>query len=101
MTQPKALEMPEKCPDCPDQGWYASGADLQWEQLQCEFCYRNPNSLFNVSRAMTALGWASPDRVKILTDALENHHKEWVSSVGCLAECGPLCRALAEFKGAK
>lgn len=36
------------CPNCPNQGWYAVGSNSDgWEQVQCEFCYTEPNSVFN------------------------------------------------------
>jgi hypothetical protein len=36
---------PENCPDCSNQGWYYIG--IYGEQEQCEWCYTNPNSVFN------------------------------------------------------
>ncbi|HEY4714352.1 MAG TPA: hypothetical protein VIH30_08975 [Aquirhabdus sp.] len=46
------------CPNCENQGWYpieTGGCDMdgendtrQIEQIQCEFCYTTPNSVFNV-----------------------------------------------------
>lgn len=45
-------EKGEHCPACPDQGWYVV-ADNRGEaqQEQCEFCYTNPRSIFNLRRA--------------------------------------------------
>lgn len=39
----------QSCPNCPDQGWYAMPNHYtgELEQVQCEFCYANPNSVFN------------------------------------------------------
>jgi hypothetical protein len=49
------------CPNCPDQGWYAietGGCDMdgendtrQMEQVQCEFCWTTPNSVFTIEAA--------------------------------------------------
>ena len=36
-----------KCPDCNDVGWYADGT-IEPTQQQCQFCYCEPNSIFNV-----------------------------------------------------
>ena len=41
------------CPNCPDQGWYAE-QDYGTEevmQVQCQFCYETPNSVFNIEAA--------------------------------------------------
>ena len=50
---PHYLESGEKCPDCDDVGWYAVNncSSLPWEaeQVQCEWCYTNPNSIFNLN----------------------------------------------------
>lgn len=44
----------EECPYCENVGLYISCncSSLPWEseQVQCEFCYTNPNSIFNLSR---------------------------------------------------
>lgn len=40
------------CPNCPDQGWYATEtAKQEWTQVQCQFCHSNPNSVFNIKAA--------------------------------------------------
>lgn len=41
---------PEKCPNCDDVGWYPAGDVYSPHQEQCEFCYTNPNSIFNKRR---------------------------------------------------
>jgi len=53
------MKKPEHCPneDCGNQGWYGEmthqgwdeDGDDMWEpiQVQCEWCYTNPNSVFN------------------------------------------------------
>jgi len=33
-----------KCPACDDVGWYVG---YEGEQVQCQFCYECPDSLFN------------------------------------------------------
>lgn len=41
------------CPACPNQGWYTEGSinqstgEVEPEQVQCEFCYTHPQSVFN------------------------------------------------------
>lgn len=52
-TQPK-VEPTEvfNCPACPNQGWYTDGYQLpngefEPQQVQCEFCYTHPKSVFN------------------------------------------------------
>lgn len=52
----------ERCPNCPDQGWFAvqiGGCDSDGEndtresvQEQCQWCYQNENSLFNARKAL-------------------------------------------------
>jgi len=47
------LPSAKHCPDCPDQGWYSGEhrvSETEWEQeqVQCEFCYSEPLSVFNV-----------------------------------------------------
>jgi hypothetical protein len=62
------------CPNCPDQGWYQdykddevfygqdeNGADIYRiekvpVQVQCEFCWTNPNSYFNAAQTATCNG---------------------------------------------
>lgn len=45
-------ETGEQCPNCDNVGWYmiSNYSSLPWEaeQVQCEFCYTNPNSIFNL-----------------------------------------------------
>lgn len=40
---------PIDCPHCPNQGWFVDSDPHTGEpvQVQCEFCYTNPNSVFN------------------------------------------------------
>lgn len=42
----------DRCPniDCLDRGIIPVQVNGNWESQQCEFCYTNPNSLFNVKR---------------------------------------------------
>lgn len=57
----EAVQEGERCEVCPDQGWYGEmtgGCDSDGEhdtreavQVQCEFCYTNPNSKFNRMQA--------------------------------------------------
>jgi len=43
----------DSCPNCPNQGWIGHQSSTEmWEQEQCEFCYTNENSLFNVRAAI-------------------------------------------------
>lgn len=43
----------ERCPDCPDQGWYAfqQPSTGEVEQEQCEFCCSVKNSRFHALEA--------------------------------------------------
>jgi len=50
-------QVPEKCPNCDDTGCYPEvaardrdGQVVELQPVQCEFCYCNPNSVFNVTR---------------------------------------------------
>jgi hypothetical protein len=42
----------ENCPNCDNFGWYidCNYSSLPWEaeQVQCEFCWTNPNSVYNL-----------------------------------------------------
>ena len=40
----------ENCTECEDnQGWYPMQVgESEYEQVQCEWCYTNPNSIFNL-----------------------------------------------------
>ena len=46
----------EGCPNCDDVGWYTdySHHTGEPEQVQCEFCYTNPLSVFNVGKALSS-----------------------------------------------
>jgi hypothetical protein len=46
----------ERCPNCPDQGWYAVRDRYTGDpaQEQCEWCETMPNSLFNALRNFDA-----------------------------------------------
>lgn len=48
-----AAEFPgaKRCPHCPDQGWYPDYHPNTGDpvQIQCEFCYTTPDSLFNAT----------------------------------------------------
>lgn len=38
----------EQCTQCPNVGRYGpEDGDIEFEQVQCEFCWTNPNSVFN------------------------------------------------------
>lgn len=43
------------CPNCLDQGWYVGGSADDPEQVQCEFCYAEENSLFNIREKTNTL----------------------------------------------
>jgi hypothetical protein len=43
------------CPNCPDQGWFADGPTDDPEQIQCEFCEMEENSIFNIKRRIKKL----------------------------------------------
>lgn len=43
----KIFNKGEKCPYCPDQGWYMVGDPYNPEPEQCQWCYENPKSVFN------------------------------------------------------
>jgi hypothetical protein len=41
----------QQCPDCPNVGWYPYQTGYQeWAQVQCQFCYTEPCSMFNIKR---------------------------------------------------
>lgn len=45
------------CPvsGCNNQGWYPNQiSEDEWEQVQCEFCYTEPNSVFNIISRLEA-----------------------------------------------
>jgi len=43
----------ERCPDCPDQGWYwyRQPSTEDAGQAQCQYCFVTPNSLFHALEA--------------------------------------------------
>jgi hypothetical protein len=43
-----------RCPNCPDQGWYYRLIAIHPEPEQCQFCYSEPNSVFNRVRELNA-----------------------------------------------
>jgi len=47
----------EECPNCDNTGHYAGGGDEDGfpEEIQCEFCYTNPNSKFNFTNSLLSL----------------------------------------------
>jgi len=47
----------ENCPNCENVGWYARPDRHigEPEQIQCEFCYTNPKSKFNVLQLILSL----------------------------------------------
>ncbi len=51
---PHYNESGDQCPNCDNVGWYAVSncSSLPWEaeQVQCEWCYTNPNSVFNLNK---------------------------------------------------
>jgi len=84
---------PESCPDCPDQGWYGifrgHGND---EQVQCEFCWSNPNSVFNLMMELDeiqsklqdiASGKVPPIRFITVSDIKKTFAKYWRKCMGC------------------
>jgi hypothetical protein len=36
-----------ECPSCENVGWYAEATHQGWEQVQCEFCWTVPDSIFS------------------------------------------------------
>ena len=46
----------KNCPNCPNQGWYVHPNNYtgEPEQVQCEFCECEPNSVFNVINRLEA-----------------------------------------------
>lgn len=42
----QSLLIAERCPNCPDQGWYSWGLTEEPEQVQCEWCGTTETSLF-------------------------------------------------------
>jgi hypothetical protein len=41
------------CPNCNNVGWYVmADTNGEPEQVQCQFCYTEPNSVFNVVNAL-------------------------------------------------
>lgn len=48
MPEPAADEEGIQCQSCDNQGWYWVGDPYDPEPEQCEFCYCEPNSKFNV-----------------------------------------------------
>lgn len=51
----------EQCPNCDNVGWYQVGHE---ENEQCEFCYTNPKSIYNVHRDLQATALAYENGVK-------------------------------------
>lgn len=51
-----AIDSAQRCPNCPDQGWYAEADPRSGDpvQVQCEFCYTLPDSMFNVHQRVKA-----------------------------------------------
>lgn len=51
---PNSSEIGESCPNCDNVGWYITNNHSfnPWEaeQMQCEWCYTNPNSVFNLNK---------------------------------------------------
>jgi hypothetical protein len=42
------------CPNCPNRGWFVDGPTDDPEQVQCEFCYCEPLSKFNITTKLEA-----------------------------------------------
>jgi DNA repair exonuclease SbcCD ATPase subunit len=62
------------CPNCGNVGWYAvqrpnrNTGDAEWEQEQCEFCYTEPNSVFNVISSLRSQLAEAQAEIKRLTE---------------------------------
>ena len=48
----QAIREAEDCEYCPNQGWFEGGSPEEPEQIQCQFCYENPKSRFNLPSAI-------------------------------------------------
>jgi hypothetical protein len=63
------MKAPDRCPNCLDVGRYAvESVGAPPDQMQCEWCYTTPNSVFNITRQRDALA----ERVKQLEEALDS-----------------------------
>jgi len=50
MNNPSELKV---CPNCNNVGWYVvADENGEPEQVQCQFCYTEPNSVFNAINAL-------------------------------------------------
>ena len=66
----------QRCPNCPDRGWYvvANRNTGEPEQEQCEYCYTVPDSLFNVIQSTDGIEESESRRKELyraLSDLLE------------------------------
>lgn len=112
------INQAEDCPYCPNQGWYTEGeyrpkqyvtkdmaldvGDLSLEgsiyceeqypeQIQCEFCYTNPKSKFNLAQAIDELiseDYIPKHKLKPILDVYNRHKKsKWIHhNLGLLTE---------------
>jgi hypothetical protein len=50
---PSELNNGLDCPNCPNQGWYADYDSHTGQEapIQCEFCYTEPYSKFNLTQS--------------------------------------------------
>ena len=68
------------CPNCPNQGWYAmpNHQTEEIEQVQCEFCNTEPNSVFNIAQGgMYSRGADGAEHVN--SHLKENNHVSYIS----------------------
>jgi hypothetical protein len=86
-SQPEAVQA-IRCPCCADDGYYVQ-PNLNTgdpEQVQCEFCYTTPNSVFNIrqrtSEAVQAWAVVGPDGEIHLNTIAEHDEGAWSKRYG-------------------
>jgi len=101
-SQAKLLSVALKCPDCDDIGYSVRGNNTEgWEQEQCQFCYTEPLSRFNLLgtdiSALDAIRQQDKDKIAELEKLVR-----WYDSVLLekLDDAGELERKLAELQAA-
>lgn len=84
----------EQCPNCDNVGWYQVGHE---ENEQCEFCYTNPKSIYNVHRDLqgSALAYEREVQAKALEDMLMQRDIRKVSTHDCALQM------IAELRASK
>ena len=65
-------------PYCGNDGYYPEQvSEDEWEQVQCEFCYTEPNSVFNVVSALNTRIAELEKKIDIMTNALKIYADEY------------------------